>query len=328
MVSMNAPYDPATIAVADQNASDRPDVSVLVITYNHEKHIARCLESVLMQRGADFEVIVSEDRSTDGTLAIARSTLESFDAGQIIASERNLASNQTILRALRQARGRYVSMIDGDDFWLADDKLARQVAILGAAPELAACFHNARIVRGDGEVPTEERWTPATQSPFVSLAELWEGNPFATCAGMLKRKALQSVGDWYGSFGRSSGTPMITDWPLYLACAEHGRIRFVDEVVGAYRLHDDGCYSSLTRKEKLDATARLYKRMEAGLGSRHERLALTGAASYFTDWMEEYGRQGERSLARAAAWHALRSGGVGLREGWRSWLRKAVRAVR
>ena len=87
-----------------------------------------------------------------------------------------------MLRALRAARGRYVSILDGDDFWIVDDKLARQAALLDADPSLAACFHNARVVLGDGFKLEDRCWTAADHKERIGLAQLWEGNPFATSA--------------------------------------------------------------------------------------------------------------------------------------------------
>ena len=308
--------------------TDQPDVSVLVITYNHERFIARALDSVLMQRGVRFEVIVSEDRSTDGTLAIVRAAAAADPRVTVIESERNLGCNVTVLRALRAARGRYVAMLDGDDFWIAEDKLARQAAILDADPSLAACFHNARVVLGDADEPEERCWTAADQAGRISLAELWEGNPFATAAGLLRRDALGSIDDWYGEFGRARDTIMITDWPLYLACAEHGDIAFHNEPVSAYRLHDSGVYSGLPSRRKLDIIAELYRRMDAGFQHRHHALAAAGSAAYFIGWMNEFGARGDTALARRCAWFALRSGGIGSAGGWRRWLADARKALR
>jgi glycosyltransferase involved in cell wall biosynthesis len=308
--------------------SEAVDVSVLVITYNHERFIGRTLDSVLAQRGTTFEIIVSEDRSTDRTLEIVRDKLAGRADVRIIASQENLGCNATILRAIRAARGRYVAMIDGDDFWTVDDRLARQIALLDTSPEVSACFHNALIIRDDGDQPTDERWTPATQPARIGLAELWDGNPFATCAGMMRREALDKLGDWYAVLGKAPNTAMVTDWPLYLACAEHGDLAFIDEPVGAYRLHDASCYSSLPGGRKLDITAELYRRMDAGLGHRHHASATAGAARYFSSWMSEYAASGERSLARRAARHAFRSGGIGRAVGWRRWLGQTARALR
>jgi glycosyltransferase involved in cell wall biosynthesis len=305
--------------------SSEPDVSVLLIAYNHERFVGRAIDSVLMQRGVSFEMIVSEDCSTDRTLQIIRSKLEGDARARLIVSERNLASNETIRRAIRAARGRYVSMLDGDDFWIVQDKLARQMKLLEADPTLSACFHNALIVRDENDEPEDQCWTPPTQRSRSGLSQLWEGNPFPTCAGMMRRDALGSVGDWYAALGKARGTAMVTDWPLYLACAEHGEIEFINEPVGAYRLHAGGCYTSLPTVRKLDVTANLYRFMDRGLGRRHHRLAAAGAASYFTGWMMEYGARGEKLLARRAAWHALRSGGIGKTFGWRRWLTHAAR---
>ncbi len=304
-----------------------PDVSALVITYNHERYIGRALDSVLMQRGVDFEIIVSEDHSTDGTLEIIRAKTAGHANVRLIASEQNIACNETILRAVRAARGRYVAMLDGDDFWTVEDRLARQVALLDADPSLTVCAHNALLVHGDGAEPDEERWTPAGQSPRLNLAQLWHGNPFATCATMMRRSALGSAAGWYAELGRRRGTAMVTDWPLYLTCAEAGDVAFVDEPVGAYRLHEESGYRSLGDAKKLDLTAELYRRMDAGLGFRHHDDAVVGAATYFTDWMKEHAARGDKQLARRAAWHAIRSGGIGKAMGWRRWLRKAAASV-
>ncbi|MEO6256673.1 MAG: glycosyltransferase family A protein [Sphingomicrobium sp.] len=305
-----------------------PDVSVLVIAYNHELFIARALESVLMQRGVRIEVIVSEDCSTDGTLAIIRAAAAADDRVAVMASEQNLACNDTILRALRAARGRYVAMLDGDDMWIVDDKLARQVAMLDGDPSLAASFHNARVVLGDSFELEKRCWTAADHPPRIGMARIWEGNPFATAAGLLRRDALASIGDWYGELGRARRTTMITDWPLYIACAEHGDLAFSPEPVAAYRLHQDGVYSALPSRQKLDITAELYRRMDAGFGHRHHTLAAVGCESYFTGWMIEYGTRGETALAWRSAWCALRSGGIGRAHGWRRWLADAARALR
>jgi glycosyltransferase involved in cell wall biosynthesis len=305
-----------------------PDVSVLVITYNHERFIGRALDSVLMQRGVRFEVIVSEDCSSDGTLGIVRAAAEANPGMTVIASDRNLACNETVLRALRAARGRYVSILDGDDFWIVDDKLARQVALLDADPSLGACFNNARIVVGDADEPGDKCWTSADHKARTGLAELWEGNPFATSAGMLRRDALAPIGSWYGEFGRARGTTMITDWPLYLACAERGDLAFRPEPVSGYRLHEAGVYSPLPSGRKLTLTAELYRRMDAGFQHRHHALAAAGAASYFTGWMNEFAKRGESGLARRCAWYALRSGGIRRAGGWRQWLADANRSLR
>ena len=119
------------------------------------------------------------------------------------------------------------------------------------------------------------------------------------------------------------------DWPLYLACAERGDIAFDPEPVSGYRLHGAGLYSGLPSRRKLDLTAELYRRMDAGFNYRHHALAAAGAASYFTGWMNEFAARGQKALAWRSAWYALRSGGIRRGAGgWRRWLSDANRSLR
>ena len=308
----------------DREMSGRPiDISVLLITYNHEPFIARAVESVLNQATSrSFEVIVSEDASTDRTLEIVKDLTGGDERVRLLVSKTNLHTNETVARAIRVARGRYICMLDGDDHWIVDDKLERQADVLDADSSLSACFHNARIVRGEAMEPGEDIWTPATQPMRIGMKEIWRGNPFATCAGMLRRSALVGLDGWYSQYDA-----MITDWPLYILCAERGDLQFIDEAVGAYRLHGGGAFSSLPGRDKLDVTASLYRRMDAGLHRRHHEYARAGASDYFAEWAEEYAERGDRELARRCAWYAIRAGGVGRSLSWRRWLRLGLRSL-
>jgi glycosyltransferase involved in cell wall biosynthesis len=291
------------------------DVSVLLVTYNHARFVGRALDSVLMQRGVRFEIIVSEDCSSDGTLEIVRSKLAGHPHSRIIASDRNLASNEPILRAIRAARGRYVSIIDGDDFWTVDDKLMRQVQVLDGDPSLSACFHNALILHGDEDKFQDGRYTPPRQPARIGASELWQGNPFAIFTGMMRRDAVKAVGRWYVD----SRPKLFTDWPLYLTCAERGDLLFIDEPVGAYRIHPGGEFSGLREKEKLLRIASFYRQMEQVEEGRWAHSARAGASHYFAAQADRYVRKGDKAFGRLCARLALRAGGVGRSVPWRAW---------
>jgi glycosyltransferase involved in cell wall biosynthesis len=291
------------------------DVSVLLVTYNHAPFIERAVESVLTQQTSrSFELIISEDASTDGTREIVEKLARGDDRIRTLFSDRNLRSNEPVLRALRGARGRYVCLLDGDDRWIAPDKIERQAAMLDENPDASGSFHNALIVAGDADQPTEHRWTASTQSPRTSFGELWEGNPFATCAGMLRHSAIERVGDWYVDCFP------ITDWPLYLLAAERGELLFVDEPVGAYRVHGGGEVSGLPQKGKLQLIARFYRQMAEVEGGRWADLARSGASLYFAGQTGRFIAEGDKALARLGARLALQAGGVGQSVPWRAWL--------
>ncbi|MCT2401500.1 glycosyltransferase family 2 protein [Novosphingobium mangrovi (ex Huang et al. 2023)] len=301
------------------SAASAPQISVVVVTYNHARYIVRAIESVLAQEtGRLLEIIVSEDASTDGTRRIVEDLAARDPRIRLLLSERNLRSNEVVARAIRAARGEYLCILDGDDFWIARDKLERQAAELDGDPAASACFHNAAIVHDDDEQAGDECWTPPTQPKRLGKADIWRGNPFATCAGMLRRSALQDLGPWYADFFP------ITDWPLYVLCAMHGDLKFVDEVVGAYRLHDGGLFSSRPGADKLRMTSRFYSRMKSVVDARNRKLAARGGAHYFLEWAQEYAHAGQRRLQRLCLWYAARAGVLHKGFPWRLWLKAAM----
>jgi hypothetical protein len=138
---------------------------------------------------------------------------------------------------------------------------------------------------------TDRRWTAATQPRHTDFRRIWEGNPFATCAGMLRTGALSGLGPWYHDVFP------ITDWPLYVLCSRHGLLCFEDDVVGVYRLHEGGEFSALSRASKLDTIARFYRTMRRA-GGGHDVDLQAGAARYFFDSAWEHLAHDERDLAR------------------------------
>ncbi len=290
---MREPMTPAS--------GDPVDVSVVIVTYNHERYIERALDSVLSQQtDRRMEVIISEDCSTDRTRQMVVEVGRSDPRVTLHLSERNLRSNAVVARGLTAARGELVCLLDGDDYWTSPDKIERQAELLRAHPDVTAIFHNAQVCRG--EELTELRWTPSTTPGRVTAAQLWEGNPFATCAGMMRRTALRDLGPWYHELFP------ITDWPLYALCARDGDLLFVDEPVGAYRLHDGGEFTALREADKLDTEARFYRTMLRVMPDAAPAIR-TGASRYFLGVGARHGEAGQRRLARHCLRHALRVGG-------------------
>jgi glycosyltransferase involved in cell wall biosynthesis len=268
-------------------------VSVIVITYNHSGLIEQALESVCRQV-TDFkvEVVVSEDASTDGTREIVQEWSRRYpDRTRLLLSERNLKNNEVVRRAFHAARGEFVAMLDGDDYWTSPHKLSAQAAIMDADPNLSLCFHNAQVSSGPTRFGT--LWTDPSLKRRLSLADLWEGNPFATCGSLFRRACVPELPVWYGNLSEM----MITDWPLYLLFAEQGDIAYLPEPMGVYRLHAGGAYSPHSREAKLAATDRLYRRVNEGTAGRHDEALRRGHYRYFVDMARACLEEGEVSLA-------------------------------
>lgn len=269
-------------------------VSVLVMTYNHAKFIRQALESVLMQQvNFDYEILISEDCSTDGTREIVKEYYERFpEKIHLLLSENNLHSNAVVVRGINAARGDYIALLDGDDYWTNPDKLQKQVDFLDTYHDCSLCFHNAQVVYEDNS-QEPWNWTPANQKQFSTLEDIWLGNFIATCSTMFRRGLFGKVPDWYDSFFP------ITDWPLHILNAEHGNIGYINEVMGGYRYHSGGLYSPFSQFQKLEKTLSFYHKINADLNYKHDKIVKIAIAKYFYDWAKEYEKRGELEQAQA-----------------------------
>jgi glycosyltransferase involved in cell wall biosynthesis len=267
-------------------------VTVLVMTYNHERFIRQAIDSAVVQDLEDeFEIVISEDCSTDGTREIVQEyARRDPDRIKVILSERNLHSNIVVARGIEAATGEYIALLDGDDYWLSRQKLRKQVAFLDEHPECSTCFHQA-IVHHEDEDRPDWYWTPRNQPGFSTLRDIWMGNFIATGSVMFRQGAIAKIPEWYLTFP-------VTDWPLHILNAEKGLIGYIDEVLGVYRYHSRGAYSGLSEARKNDEIYHLYKLFNMHFGQRYDREIRAAIFQYFIDWADEYASRGDTEKAR------------------------------
>jgi glycosyltransferase involved in cell wall biosynthesis len=258
------------------------------MTYNHARFISKALDSVLMQKtNFPFEILISEDCSTDETREIVQGYHQRFpEKITLLLSERNIHSNEVVSRGIHAAKGDYIALLDGDDYWLSSDKLQKQADFLDNHLECSMCFHNAQAFNEDNK-QEQWNWTSSNQKEFSTLEDLWRGNFIATCSTMFRNHLIKKIPDWYNSFFP------ITDWPLYILLAEHGKIGYLNETLGAYRLHAGGLYSPFTVKQKLTKTLDFYRRINKFLNFKYNNNIKTAISIYFYEWTEEYFKRKE-----------------------------------
>ena len=129
-----------------------PKVSVCVMTYNQEKYIAECLQSIVDQEfDSDFEIIVADDCSTDGTSKIIKNFAQKYPCLIIpVLHQKNVGVGLNYRSAHDRARGEYVAHCDGDDMWLPG-KLAYQVNLLDGNPQASQCWGCAYLIDDEGK---------------------------------------------------------------------------------------------------------------------------------------------------------------------------------
>jgi glycosyltransferase involved in cell wall biosynthesis len=126
-----------------------PLVSVIVPTFNQHAFVAQTVQSVLDQTWRQFELIVTDDGSTDGTSEVLRGwAAEEPDRIRLLTSDRNRGIAANFNRGLAAARGELIAWLGGDDV-MAPEKLERQVGALAARPDAVACVHDGDVFASD-----------------------------------------------------------------------------------------------------------------------------------------------------------------------------------
>lgn len=129
-----------------------PTVSVIIPSYNHEKFIEEAINSVLNQTYSDFELIIVDDCSPDQTLSVIKKIKDSRI--RLFINESNQGAVYTTNFAIKQAKGRYLALLNSDDMW-SHDKLKMQVEFLECNPDIGAVFTDAKFMNEKYEILTK-----------------------------------------------------------------------------------------------------------------------------------------------------------------------------
>jgi glycosyltransferase involved in cell wall biosynthesis len=243
-----------------------PEVSVFLQTYQHAPYIRDAIDSVLDQEAPfDFELLIADDGSTDGTRAILAEYRDRYpDRIRLLLPERNLGPTGLFRRSVRELRGRYVAWLDGDDRWSDEGKLARQVRALREHPEWAACFHDATVENEDGSLP-ERPYVPNIGGVAVGLRDLLRSNCVPALSVMARGDLVRELPDWVWK-------SLWSDWLALVAIARHGDIGYLPYAMGVYRVHRGGVSAGLTRAAQLEEDLRLFKVLRGVVGLEDKPL--------------------------------------------------------
>lgn len=235
----------AMLTIPAQELSDSarlcqtPTVSVLMLAYNHAEYIVQAVESV-MDQAAEFEIelLIGEDGSTDSTRAVCEALLRRFpESVRLIVAPRNVGIEANFLRLLARARGRYCATLEGDDYWIATDKLAAQVALLDAQPDLSWC---------GTRTANRSQWLPPR--PRYGLREILRRYVVHTSSVVFRTTCLER---W-----PSFPSAICLDHLLFAYLAAQGDCGFIDRETSFYRRHGGGVWSGADTAARLAMTAR------------------------------------------------------------------------
>jgi len=222
----------------------QPLVSVRVITYNHVRYIARCIEGLLMQKtDFPFEIIIGEDCSTDGTREIVQEYQTLFpDLIHLITSEQNVGAFNNSIRVSEACRGKYHAFCEGDDFWIDPLKLQRQADFLESHPDYSMCFHDVVVLEERGLRPCTYTPLGASCTP-VPIEDIIQNKArIDTGSLMMRASVYYQLPTWRGKV--CAPDVVIKLWGAY-----QGKVGYLPELMSVYRKHSGGMTSNLTPKE-------------------------------------------------------------------------------
>lgn len=198
--------------------------------YQGREHLAAAIESVLAQTFEQFELLVVDDGSTDGSSEIARTYAER-DPRVRYRRQENAGQGAARNAGIGVARGEAVAFLDQDDLWLPD-KLARQLPLLD---DTTVVYSDTYILR-DGEASREERFSDHLDGWPVpaTLRSLIVGNTIPVLTALLSRRLLLA----HGAFTSDPALKGVDDYDLWLRLAAAGvTFTYVPEPLTVYRVH-------------------------------------------------------------------------------------------
>lgn len=220
-------------------------LSVIVLCYNFEKYIEQCLYSILSQKtDFEFEILIRDDFSTDKSASIIKRLSSYNHEIKFVEGTENIGFSKGYEQLLNLAQGEYIAYTDGDDYWLNNNKLQKQVDFLDKNPDFMMTF------TGYWQKDENENYLPKSshlwmspkfprENHVYSVEDFVNGN--AAHYGKVYRKYPNSFYDYMHDL------PML-DWPLNFEIATLGKVKFLDFMGGVYRRHSGGLMTNLTKR--------------------------------------------------------------------------------
>lgn len=213
-------------------------VSICCITYKQELYIAQAIDSFLMQMTTfPFEIIVGEDCGGDDTLAILAAYQARYpNLIKVIASEKNIGANSNFLKILNIAQGDYIAVCEGDDYWVDESKLQKQVSSLEQNIQSDICFTAAKTLDIHGA--TGESAKHSNNSCIFTLKDvIYGGGGFMPTASLMFRKSIiKKIPDWYS-------TAPIGDFYIQIISSLRGGAIYLPDMTVVYRVNAIGSWS-------------------------------------------------------------------------------------
>lgn len=219
--------------MADRQSSDIM-VSAVLITYNQEKYVRQAIESILCQQ-TDFryEILVGDDCSADETAAILREYADKYpDMIRLDVRGKNVGANRNSYELQKKASGKYIAMLEGDDYWLGTDRLQTLVDYMNEHPEYIGVSHRRERRDTSGHLLGYDPADDVVGKVFT-VKDFLAGKRYSQTGSLFKNFYMGS-GDKYEAVCRASRN--VGDFFITMITLDLGNVYVMDKVFGVYRV--------------------------------------------------------------------------------------------
>jgi glycosyltransferase involved in cell wall biosynthesis len=229
-------------------------ISVLVCTYNQEKYLVQALDSILMQKCDEpFEILIGDDCSTDDTGKIANEYQMRYpDKVRVMRPEKNGGASLNMVRLMQASKGEYLMICDGDDYWLRDDHLQKQIDIFRNMPEVGmVCAKAKRFIQSKVDYEGTLGYAGAEDLMNMLRDNKDVAAPTIAFRTELMKKCIEDS-QWYIDNNWFYDTIMAY-WFAY-----NSRIKYIDEELAAYRILSDSAGHASTPVKEAEQMRRYF----------------------------------------------------------------------
>ena len=233
-----------------------PAVSVVMPVYNGERFVVEAAQSILQQTFADFEFLIVDDGSTDGTPQLLADLAASDRRIKVLRQPRNMGVTEALNTGCRAARGKFVARMDADDVSLPA-RFERQLAYLAEHPEVSLVGANVQLIDPEGR-PGRTKNYP-TEPGLVAWLMLFF-NSVAHPTVMMRREALVAAGYYPTEWNR------VEDYALFLRLSRTSLLGNLPEVLLNYRAWQGNVSTKAAGEQERNATEVLRETLSQLLG--------------------------------------------------------------
>jgi len=208
-----------------------PKISIITTTRNRADFIAKAIESVLKQSFTDWELLILDDDSNDATEAIVASYMTNDSLIKYYKNSPYLGISKNRNKGLTLALGKYLAVLDSDDFWLDKDKLQKQYDFLEKNPDYVLIGSNIKIIDEKGNLIKNSNF--AAENCDIRK-KILRDNQIPHSSVMIRKEAVNKIN------GYDNNLSCVEDLDLFLKLGQLGKIKNLPEVTTAYTRHSAG----------------------------------------------------------------------------------------